>query len=138
MLSAVSVAEFVLTEDERDRLIAWSRDGSRVAVRAKIVLACAEPGVSYARLAERLGVTPMTVINVRRRFAASRLDGLADRPRPGRAKARLVLTEDERVEAGAMVAAGEELAGVGIESPDRPGVCGIGVLDGADEQAGRP
>jgi transposase len=98
MLSAVSVAEFVLTEDERDRLIAWSRDGSRVAVRAKIVLACAEPGVSYARLAERLGVTPMTVINVRRRFAASRLDGLADRPRPGRAKARLVLTEDERVE----------------------------------------
>src|SRR4029453_11177848 len=96
MLSAVSVAEFVLTEDERDRLFAWSRDGSRVAVRAKIVLACADPGVSYARLAERLGVTPMTVINVRRRFAASRLDGLGDRGGPGGGEARVVLHGRER------------------------------------------
>ena len=37
-------AEFVLTDDERDRLVGWSRGGSaRLAVRAKIVLACAEP-----------------------------------------------------------------------------------------------
>jgi transposase len=97
MLSPVPAAEFVLTGDERDQLVAWSRGASsRLAVRAKIVLACAEPGVVYARLAQRLGVTTMTVINVRKRFAASRLDGLADRPRPGRAKADLVLTQDER------------------------------------------
>jgi transposase len=96
MLSVVSAAEFVLTDDERDQLVAWSRGASRLAVRAKIVLACAEPGVVYARLAERLGVSTMTVINVRKRFAASRLDGLADRPRPGRAKADLVLTQGER------------------------------------------
>jgi transposase len=97
MLSAVSAAEFVLTADERDQLVAWAGGGSsRLAVRARVVLACAEPGVVYARLADELGVTAMTVINVRKRFAASRLDGLADQPRPGRTKADLVLTEDER------------------------------------------
>jgi transposase-like protein len=32
-----------------------------LAVRAKIVLACAEPGVVYARVAADLGVTTMTV-----------------------------------------------------------------------------
>lgn len=97
MLSAVSAAEFVLTGAERDQLVAWSRGASsRLAVRAEIVLACAEPGVVYAQLAERLGVTTMTVSNVRKRFAASRLAGLVDRPRPGRAKADVVLTEDER------------------------------------------
>lgn len=99
MLSAVSAAEFVLTGDERDQLVTWSRgESSRLAVRAKIVLACAEPGVVYAQLAERLDVSAMTVINVRKRFAVSRLDGLADRPRPGRAKADLVLTEAERAQ----------------------------------------
>jgi transposase len=38
----------------------------------------------------------MTVSNVRKRFAVSRLDGLVDRPRSGRPKADLVLTDDER------------------------------------------
>src|ERR671918_3134105 len=89
MLNTVSPAvEFVLTDAERDQLVRWSRGSSaRMAVRAKIILACAEPDVVYARLAEGLGVTTMTVINVRKRFAASRLVGLVDRPRPGRANA---------------------------------------------------
>jgi hypothetical protein len=55
-------AEFVLAEDERARLMAWSRDGSaRLAVRAKIILAFAEPGVVYERVAADLGVSAMTV-----------------------------------------------------------------------------
>jgi len=54
--------------------------------------------VVYARLARQLGVTTMTVSNVRKRFAVSRLDGLVDRPRSGRPKAELVLTDDERAQ----------------------------------------
>jgi hypothetical protein len=40
-------AEFVLTDDERVRLTRWSLGGgsTRLAVRPKIVLACAEAGV---------------------------------------------------------------------------------------------
>ena len=67
-----------------------------MAMRAKIVLACAESDVVYARLARELGVSTMTVINVRKRFTVSRLDGLVDRPRAGRPKAALVLTDSER------------------------------------------
>jgi hypothetical protein len=55
--------EFVLTDAERAQLRRWADgDGAaRLAVRAKIVLACAEPGVVYERLAADLGVTTMTV-----------------------------------------------------------------------------
>ena len=96
MLSSVTAGEFVLTSAERDQLLALAGGGSRVAVRARIVLACSEPGVVYARLADELGVSVMTVHNVRRRFAESGLAGLADRPRSGRPKPGLSLTEDER------------------------------------------
>ena len=97
MLCAVAKGEFVLTSAERAQLLDWSAaEGSRLAVRARIVLACSEPGVVYARLAEELGVSVMTVHNVRRRFAGSGLTGLADRPRAGRPKAGLLLTEAER------------------------------------------
>ncbi len=97
MLCAVTVGEFVLTRAERDQLRAWSAGGgSRLAVRARIVLACSEPGVVYARLADELGVSVMTVHNVRRRFVESRMAGLVDRPRSGRPKAGLSLSEAER------------------------------------------
>lgn len=97
MLSAVTVGEFVLTRAERDQLRAGSAGGgSRLAVRARIVLACSEPGVVYARLADELGVSVMTVHNVRRRFVEFRLAGLVDRPRSGRPKAGLSLSEAER------------------------------------------
>jgi transposase len=96
MLSSVTAAEFVLTSAERDQLLALAGGGSRVAVRARIVLACSEPGVVYARLADELGVSVMTVHNVRRRFAESRLAGLTDRPRSGRPMPGLSLTEEER------------------------------------------
>jgi transposase len=96
MLSSVTAGEFVLTSAERDQLLALAAGGSRVGVRARIVLACSEPGVVYARLADELGVSVMTVHNVRRRFVESRLAGLIDRPRSGRPMPGLSLTEEER------------------------------------------
>lgn len=52
------------------------------AMRAQIVLLAAE-GISNLAIARRLGVTRVTVATWRRRFAAKRLDGLLDEPRPG-------------------------------------------------------
>ena len=54
----------------------------RKVARAEIVLLASE-GVTNPRIAERLGITRMTVANWRNRFAAKRLDGLLDEPRPG-------------------------------------------------------
>src|SRR6266516_4562110 len=92
-----AAAEFVLTDGERDQLARWTRGPSpRLAVRARIVLACAEPGVVYQRVAAGLGVTEMTVGKWRKRFAGARLGGLCDGARPGRPKAGLVLADAER------------------------------------------
>ena len=82
--AATRGVQFVLSDDERDRLVWWSRGSSRAAVRAAIVLACAEPGVVYERVAADLGVTTMTVAKWRKRFVEDRLDGLVDGERPGR------------------------------------------------------
>jgi transposase len=46
------------------------------------VLACAE-GASNREVAERLGVSRPTVTKWRSRFVTRRLEGLADKPRPG-------------------------------------------------------
>jgi len=73
-------AEFVLTGDEQDQLLRWSHGGgsARLAVRAKIVLACAEPGVVYEHVAADLGVTTVTVGKWRKRFTQARCAGLTD------------------------------------------------------------
>src|SRR5512146_1355908 len=52
------------------------------AMRAEIVL-LAPDGMTYLAIAERLGITRVTVAMWRKRFAAKRLDGLVDAPRPG-------------------------------------------------------
>src|ERR1700694_1886256 len=98
MLATVSsVAEFVLTDDERDELVRWSVGvSSRLAVRARIVLAGGVPGGVYSQVAADLGVTTMTVSKWRPRFSESRLAGLVDGGRTGRPKAELVLTSGER------------------------------------------
>ena len=52
------------------------------AMRAEIVLLAAD-GATNLAIAEQLGITRVTVATWRKRFAAKRLDGLADEPRPG-------------------------------------------------------
>src|SRR5258707_2216209 len=86
----------VLSDEERDELVALSRCSSRLAVRALIVLGCTDPGVSDEKVAVDVGVSRMTVQVWRRRFAEDRLAGLIDRQRPGRPKADLVLSPGER------------------------------------------
>ncbi len=88
--------ELVLSDEERDQLVVWSRGSSRLALRARIVLACAEPGVVYEKVVADVGVSRITVHAWRRRFAEKRLAGLNDRERPGRPKAELVVSDAER------------------------------------------
>jgi transposase len=54
-----------------------------LALRAKIVLACAD-GMSNKQVADRLEIRAGTVARWRARFVAGRLEGLVDEPRPGR------------------------------------------------------
>jgi len=98
MLSAVSrVGKVELSDRERERLVGLSQgESSRRAVRARIVLALAEPSAVPARVAADLGVTVATVDKWRKRFEAAGVDGLIDIQRPGRPKADLVLSAGER------------------------------------------
>jgi len=84
-----------LTNAERARLAGVSVESSRVAVRARIVLACAE-GASNAQVARELGIAVATVRRWRAAFAAGGLDTLLDAPRDGRPKAALTVTAQER------------------------------------------
>src|ERR1700746_1380596 len=90
-------APLVLADDDRAELVRWSQGSSpMLAERARIVVACAEPGSGVARVAAELGLTRMTVRKWRLRFAEDGLAGLADHDRPGRPVADLVLTGAER------------------------------------------
>src|SRR6266700_1248480 len=92
-----TAAPLVLTAEDRAELARWSQGRLPwLAERARIVLACAEPGSGVARVAAELGSTRMTVRKWRRRFAEDGLAGLTDHDRPGRPVAELVLAGAER------------------------------------------
>src|SRR5512144_2318633 len=79
-------ASLVLTNDEREQLVRWSRRAKSalaLALRSRIVLACAD-GTDNKTVATRLGCSSATVGKWRARFIANRLDGLVDEDRPGR------------------------------------------------------
>src|SRR5512135_1059284 len=74
-----------LSDAERSELQARARRRKIAradAMRAEIVLLAAD-GMTNLAIAERLGITRVTAALWRRRFAAKRLDGLVDEPRPG-------------------------------------------------------
>ena len=97
MSQTQAAVPLVLTVEDRAELVRWSQGRLPwLAERARIVLACAEPGSGVARVAAELGSTRMTVRKWRRRFAEEGLAGLADHDRPGRPVAELVLTGEER------------------------------------------
>src|SRR5207237_10229669 len=91
-------AEVVLADEERETLERWARrpkSAQALALRCRIVLAAAD-GEQSKDIAERLGCNASTVGKWRGRFAAHRLDGLHDEPRPG--KPRTIGDDDvERV-----------------------------------------
>ena len=74
-----------LSESEREELRALAARRSTaqaLALRARIVLACAE-GAQNKVVAARLQLDRATVGKWRRRFVEHRLDGLRDEPRSG-------------------------------------------------------
>jgi transposase len=95
MPNPVAVA-IELTDAERVQLEAWARRRSSaqaLAQRSRIVLLAAE-GLKNTEIAQRLGVSRNMAATWRARFAAQRLDGLLDEPRPGRPRT----ISDDKVE----------------------------------------
>jgi transposase len=74
-----------LTDEERQILEGYTRrrkTAQALALRARIILRCAEGGESNA-IAVEMKISEATVGRWRRRFAKLRLQGLHDEPRPG-------------------------------------------------------
>jgi transposase len=83
-----------LEQSELTRLAARPKTAQALALRARIILACAD-GLENKAVSHRLGVHAMTVGKWRRRFLAQRVEGLRDEPRPGTPR----IIEDRRIEA---------------------------------------
>ncbi len=112
-------AELVLSDEERETLQRWARrpkSPQSLALRSKIVLACAE-GRTNQQVAVALHCSDTTVGKWRSRFVARRLKGLPDEHRPGVPRK----TTDDHVEA---VARPATLAGRRRRNPVGPGRTG--------------
>jgi transposase len=75
----------LVTDGERTELVRLTKRtqvNRLLAFRARLVLACAD-GATDTTVARRRRTTKTTVGKWRRRFIASRLDGLSDQPRVG-------------------------------------------------------
>ena len=78
--------ELILSDEEREQLLRWSRRAKSsqvLALRSRIILGCGE-GLDNKSVAEQVACSTNTVSKWRARFVADRLDGLVDEPRPGR------------------------------------------------------
>ena len=72
----LATLELGTAEEEALQILArWRTTAQALALRARIVLACAA-GEANQRVAAKLAVTPQTVGKWRARFVARRLDGL--------------------------------------------------------------
>src|SRR5215472_16120492 len=83
---SLPVAPLALSDEDRAELGRLLASGpTRLAERAQIVLACAEPSAGgNSGVAAELGLTADSVRKWRERFSASGVAGLADGARPGR------------------------------------------------------
>lgn len=91
----------IITLAHPDRIIleSWARrrkTAQALSLRARIILACAEPAATNSGVARALGVSRPTVQTWRQRFAQHGPDGLLDQPRPG-APRRITDVDVERV-----------------------------------------
>jgi DNA-binding GntR family transcriptional regulator len=105
-----------LSETERSTLMAWADEAGPLALRSRIVLACAD-GLTVSDAAVRLGISAATVTKWRTRFLRRGTDGLSDAPRPGRPRStdreeaeRLVLSAIAEARRGGRVPTTRSLA----------------------------
>lgn len=87
---------FTLTDFERQKLVLLAtrpKTTQRDALRARIILRAAD-GEQNVSIARNLGISNQTVGKWRQRFAADRLGGLVDAPRPGQPRT----ISDQKVE----------------------------------------
>jgi transposase len=95
-MPAPIAVEIILSDQERSVLESWTsrrKTAQALALRARIVLAAAGQ-LTNAEIASLEGISRPTVTKWRNRFAAKRLEGLLDEPRPGRPRT----ITDEQVE----------------------------------------
>jgi Transposase and inactivated derivatives len=97
-MAASAAPRLTLSETDRATLSSWlrrRRTAQALALRARIVLACAEPAAGAdSVIAKQMGVSRPTVLKWRQRFAKQGVDGLLDAPRCGAPRTIL----DEHVE----------------------------------------
>ncbi len=96
-MAVQQLASLTLSDEERAELKSLTmrrKTAQALALRARIVLACAEGGQNK-EVAAKLGLDRATVGKWRRRFVERRVDGLHDEPRSGAPRT----VDDARIEA---------------------------------------